>query len=161
MIYGTLSKAKTHESAKHRIPFREKLKKTFSRHSTSGENSSDSATRKNSNFYQPGEHIPYKYKRPVQKEHKEKLESFSFAKAWRRRSHQSVYSPMGSRMPSRQGSIASAMRRSIGSRRDGGSIGPMGERSSVSDGRFEPARSHGCSLKTDQLVSSALETTHR
>lgn len=53
-----------------------------------------------------------KYRAPVKKEHKEKLDSFNWGTAWRRRSHISEYSPMGSRMPSRRGSLLS--RKSIG-----------------------------------------------
>jgi hypothetical protein len=55
-------------------------------------------------YYQPGEKIPYKYLRPVEKSHKDNLEGFSWTKAWRRKSNQSQYSPHGSRMPSRAGS---------------------------------------------------------
>lgn len=159
MIYPTLAKTKTAESARHKMPFREKLKKTFSRHSTSSENSENSSTtsktrsRKNSTYYQPGETIPYKYRRPVAKEHKEKLEAFSFANAWRRRSHQSLYSPMGSRMPSRQGSIASAVRRSIGSRRGDSTVGPMGESSSVSDAPL--SRQHSAEGRSESHKENA------
>lgn len=91
------------------MPFRERLKKTFSRSSSDGLSLSQTNTngsRKDSSVYQPGEKMPpLKYRRPVAKEHKEHLEAFNFAKAWRRRSHQSIYSPMGSRMPSRAGSV--------------------------------------------------------
>lgn len=54
-----------------------------------------------------------KYRRPPQKEHKEKLESFTFASALsgvaRKKSDASagLYSPMGSRLPSRKNSKAS------------------------------------------------------
>ena len=48
-----------------------------------------------------------KYRAPVKKEHKEKLDSFSFGNAWRRRSFVSEYSPHGSRMPSRRPSLLS------------------------------------------------------
>lgn len=58
-----------------------------------------------------------KYRAPVQKEHKEKLESFSFADAWRRKSLQSIYSPMGTRAPSRRASFLS--RKSVGGRSTG------------------------------------------
>ncbi|KAF2104160.1 hypothetical protein NA57DRAFT_51005 [Rhizodiscina lignyota] len=99
------------------MPFRERLRKTFSRNSSSGNSDTSSLSktntngttldyRTNPNVYKPGEKMPpLKYRRPVAKEHKEHLEAFSFAKAWRRRSHQSMYSPMGSRMPSRAGSV--------------------------------------------------------
>jgi len=89
--------------------FRSRLKKTISRGSQSSSSSDASSTTSkrlsNVNVYQPGEKIPLKYKRPVDKAHKERLEAFQFADAWRRRSFQSVYSPMGSRMPSRRNSI--------------------------------------------------------
>lgn len=88
------------------MPFRARLKKTFSRNSTSGSDGSSTAdSNQESSVYGPGEKMPQpKYRRPVQKEHKEKLEAFSFAKAWRRKSNASLYSPMGSRMPSRKNS---------------------------------------------------------
>lgn len=58
------------------------------------------------NVYQPGEKMPpLKYRRPVAPEHKALLESFDWSKAWRPRSVYSVYSPMGSRMPSRRNSF--------------------------------------------------------
>jgi hypothetical protein len=86
------------------MAIRERLKKTFSRNSASGAGSEDSSSA-GSNVYKPGEKMPQsKYRRPVAKEHKEKLEAFSFANAWRRKSNGSTYSPMGSRMPSRKNS---------------------------------------------------------
>lgn len=69
------------------------------------------------NVYQPGEKMPpLKYRRPVDPAHKKHLESFDFASAWRRRSDCSIYSPMGSRMPSRKTSATTLGRRSIGAR---------------------------------------------
>ncbi|KAJ4987094.1 hypothetical protein SVAN01_07382 [Stagonosporopsis vannaccii] len=66
-----------------------------------------------SDFYKPGEKMPpMKYRRPVDPEHKKNLEAFTWKKAWRRRSHQSLYSPMGSRLPSRKGSFRSRRSRS-------------------------------------------------
>lgn len=66
-----------------------------------------------SDFYQPGEKMPpLKYRRPVDPEHKARLEAFSFKTAWRRRSNASLYSPMGSRLPSRRGSCRSRRSRS-------------------------------------------------
>lgn len=57
---------------------------------------------------------PLKYRRPVAPEHKAHLESFDWAKAWRRKSTSSIYSPMGSRMPSRKSSFSSfRTRRSV------------------------------------------------
>jgi hypothetical protein len=63
-----------------------------------------------SDFYKPGEKMPpLKYRRQVDPEHKKKLESFSFPAAWksmgRRDSNASLYSPMGSRLPSRRNSL--------------------------------------------------------
>jgi hypothetical protein len=86
------------------MAIRERLKKTFSRNSASGAGSEDSSNTE-SNVYKPGEKMPQsKYRRPVAKEHKDKLEAFSFANAWRRKSNGSTYSPMGSRMASRKNS---------------------------------------------------------
>ena len=96
------------------MPFREKLKKAFkSSSATSSKTSSPvieqqpESSRWPSNVYKPGEPMPRpKYRAPVKKEHKDKLDSFSFGTAWKRRSQQSLYSPMGSRVPSRRGSAA-------------------------------------------------------
>ncbi|KAF1952254.1 hypothetical protein CC80DRAFT_552674 [Byssothecium circinans] len=94
--------------------------------------------------YQPGEKMPpLKYRRPVAPEHKAHLESFDWAKAWRRRSDQSIYSPMGSRMPSRKSSYQSFSRRSFHRRSmsrsraagDDGSIYDSGVGASLSDDR--------------------------
>lgn len=64
-------------------------------------------------YYKPGEKMPpLKYRRAVDPEHKKKLEAFSFTTAWRRRSHTSLYSPMGSRLPSRRNSCRSRRSRS-------------------------------------------------
>lgn len=64
-------------------------------------------------YYKPGEKMPpLKYRRAVDPEHKKTLEAFSFSTAWRRRSHTSLYSPMGSRLPSRRNSCRSRRSRS-------------------------------------------------
>jgi hypothetical protein len=89
------------------MPFRERLKKTFRRSSSIAEPKIyDPSDRTCSLYYQPGEKIPYKYRRPVEPEHKAHLDSFQFPKAWKRRSNASQYSPMGSRMPSRNNSAS-------------------------------------------------------
>jgi len=100
------------------MPFRQRIKRALTRSSSSsdgGSSLSKSASNKpESNVYQPGEKMPpMKYRRPVAPEHKEKLESFSFARAWRRKSAHSQYSPMGSRMPSRKNSTATNGRKSF------------------------------------------------
>ncbi|KAF2010883.1 hypothetical protein BU24DRAFT_466642 [Aaosphaeria arxii CBS 175.79] len=70
------------------------------------------------NVYQPGEKMPpMKYRRPVDPIHKKNLEAFNWATSWRRKSDPSVYSPMGSRMPSRKNSHTTLGRRSIGGRK--------------------------------------------
>lgn len=70
-------------------------------------------TEAESDFYLPGEKMPQlKYRRAVDPEHKLRLEAFSFKTAWRRRSQASLYSPMGSRLPSRRGSFRSRRSRS-------------------------------------------------
>jgi len=73
-----------------------------------------------------------KYRAPVKKEHKDKLDAFSWGTAWRRRSQVSEYSPMGSRMPSRRGSLLS--RKSFG--------GKSAKRMSV-DGKSTDGRNIG------------------
>jgi hypothetical protein len=96
------------------VQFREKareIRKKFSRGSSSTaggtttdvSNAMEESTRHTTHTpYRPGERIPYKYRRPVEKKHKETLEAFTFADAWneRRKSFASQYSPMGSRLPS-------------------------------------------------------------
>lgn len=98
------------------MAFRERVKRALGRTSSSKSSSSSTLSKKNSKeteddnhtYFKPGERMPPpKYRRPVAKEHKEKLEAFDFEKAWRRRSQQSVYSPMGSRYPSRRNSLTS------------------------------------------------------
>lgn len=107
------------------MPFRDKVKKAFGK---SNDNPSDtssdlSPTRSKAsnkkprkqkveypdNVYKPGEIPESKYKGPYDKKHQQKLHAFSFTAAFqgRRKSDQSLYSPMGSRMPSRVGSFIS------------------------------------------------------
>lgn len=104
------------------MAFRERIKKALRKASPSSSLSKSSSKENTkdrerwpSNVYKPGEPMPRpKYRAPVKKEHKEKLESFSFASAWRRMSFVSEYSPMGTRMPSRRPSLIS--RKSFGAR---------------------------------------------
>lgn len=86
--------------------FRTRSNKTDS-NSTLSKSSTQASDRERwpSNVYKPGEPMPRpKYRAVPKKEHKEKLEAFSFAEAWRRKSFQSQYSPMGTRAPSRRNS---------------------------------------------------------
>lgn len=108
------------------MPFRERAKKIFKTKSRGGSLSTNTLAdgfdrdRWPSNVYKPGEPMPRpKYRAPPQKEHKEKLEAFSFADAWRKKSFQSNYSPMGTRAPSRRTSFLSTGRKSIGGRSTG------------------------------------------
>lgn len=83
-----------------------------------------------------------KYRAPVKKEHKERLEAFNFASSWRRRSHVSLYSPMGSRLPSRRGSRSVNNRDSIEARRksiaqQSGKTGTTSRSNSIA-GSYEP-----------------------
>lgn len=96
------------------MPFRAKLRKTFSRNSNRSSQSSadtsssyDSSSSKNVDVYKPGEKIPQKYRRPVDKAHKAMLEAYrmDFGESTGRRSFESECSPMGSRIPSRRNSI--------------------------------------------------------
>lgn len=94
--------------------------------------STDSHERWPSNVYKPGEPMPRpKYRAPPKKEHKEHLDSFSFADAWRRKSFQSQYSPMGTRAPSRLPSAAPSRRSSWYSRKKSMSYGRSGSVTSV------------------------------
>ncbi|QDS77579.1 hypothetical protein FKW77_001572 [Venturia effusa] len=97
------------------MPFRAKLRKTFSRtsnrssQSSADTSSSYASSSTNVDVYKPGEKIPQKYRRPVDKAHKAMLEAYQMdfggGSTGRRSSFQSECSPMGSRMPSRRNSI--------------------------------------------------------
>lgn len=115
------------------MPFRTKAKALFKSsktRSTSSSNASTSASSSdgpNHDVYKPGEPMPPpKYRRPPAREHTEKLESFSFADAWRKKSFQSSHSPMGTRAHSRRTSFLSAGRRSTPASRRGSATGPGG-----------------------------------
>ncbi|KAF2443158.1 hypothetical protein P171DRAFT_56523 [Karstenula rhodostoma CBS 690.94] len=99
------------------MPLRSRLRRAFTRGSHEDPQIVKGKKSKNCdpNVYQPGEKMPpLKYRRPVAPEHKAHLESFDWAKAWRRKSTASIYSPMGSRMPSRKSSFSSfRTRRSV------------------------------------------------
>ncbi len=96
------------------MPFREKMKKAFGR-SPSTSNGSDLAKtsskgsrKEQESIHKPGEMPKPKYRGPYNQSHQDKLSAFSFGGAWtRRKSDQSQYSPMGSRLPSRRGSMLS------------------------------------------------------
>ncbi|KAL8962456.1 MAG: hypothetical protein Q9193_001137 [Seirophora villosa] len=112
------------------MPFRDKVKKAFGKSSDDpsesaldlsqlqSKPSSKKVKKQKSEFpedvYKPGEIPESKYKGPYNKAHQQKLHAFSFASAFqgRRKSDQSLYSPMGSRMPSRMNSFISRRTRS-------------------------------------------------
>lgn len=100
------------------MPFRDKMKRAFGRPSNEDSDLtqvSSTSSRKEKkqkreypdNVYKPGELMPKpKYRAVYNKEHQDKLSAFSFGDAWKRRkSDQSQYSPMGSRLPSAVGSL--------------------------------------------------------
>ena len=94
------------------MPFREKMKRAFGRAPSTGDGSelaktTSKASKKDAeNIYRPGEMPKPKYRGPYNQAHQDKLSAFSFGGAWtRRKSDQSQYSPMGSRLPSRRGSM--------------------------------------------------------
>lgn len=101
------------------MPFRERVRRVLGRSTTHSETNSvhQQESRKNSaggSVYLPGEAMPKpKYRQPVDKKHKEHLESFNFMSGFgalaRRKSQASQYSPMGSRMPSRNNSLSHPM----------------------------------------------------
>lgn len=98
------------------------LFKTRSRTDTLSKSSSNTSEPWPSNVYKPGEAMPRpKYRAQPKKEHKDKLDAFSFGDAWRRKSFQSQHSPMGTRAPSRRNSIFSVVRKKSASGRSMGS----------------------------------------
>jgi hypothetical protein len=79
-----------------------------------------------------------KYRAVPKKEHKDKLDAFSFPEAWRRQSIQSQYSPMGTRAPSRRNSI-----------------GPSRQNSTFSPSKQGSSRTNSVtSIETDGLSAS-------
>ena len=111
------------------MPFRAKVKRAFGR--DSAEEGSDTPKKEKKqklpdNVYKPGEPMPRpKYRGPWDKEHQDKLGSFSFASAFRRRkSDYSQYSPMGSKVHSRRGSFLSVGRKSFARSRQQSHIDP-------------------------------------
>ena len=109
------------------MPFRAKMKRAFGRpNSDDGSELSHTSSKASKkpraeppdDVYRVGEPMPKpKYRGPYNKEHQAKLSSFSFSDAWksRRKSDNSLYSPLGSRLPSQVGSLKS--RKSIGGAR--------------------------------------------
>lgn len=112
------------------MPFRDKVKKAFGKSSDDPSESSSDLSQVQSkasskeprkqkveypaDVYKPGEIPEPKYKGPYNKADQQKLHAFSFAAAFqgRRKSDQSLYSPMGSRIPSRMNSFISRRTRS-------------------------------------------------
>jgi len=115
--------------------------------------STDSHERWPSNVYKPGEPMPRpKYRAPPKKEHKEHLDSFSFADAWRRKSFQSQYSPMGTRAPSRLPSAAPSRRSSWYSRTKSMSYGRSGSITSVDSQKSAGAMKRELSQKSKREI---------
>lgn len=135
------------------MPFRERAKRIFrskSRSDSLSQTSTNGSDRDRwpSNVYKPGETMPRpKYRAPPQKEHTEKLEAFSFADAWRKKSFQSNYSPMGTRAPSRRASFLS--RKSIGGR------STRSVRKSVSGRSVKSARTASVTSEDTEKTKSA------
>lgn len=117
------------------MPFREKIKKALGQaNSTSPSNPSSTLSTRTwkkrkedekypDHVYRPSEPMPpLKYRGLVDRQHQKRLESFSFGSALeviRRHSATSQYSPRGSRMPSRRGSVGTETG-SAGERPDSG-----------------------------------------
>ena len=104
------------------MPFRARMKKAFG-HTPSASSSSSNVSsnaprldhRTDPSVYKPGEAMPQsKYRQPAEKDHRADLESFSFgtaaARLVRRLSDTSSYSPMGTRLPSRNTSVRAGSR---------------------------------------------------
>ncbi|OJD30085.1 srsf protein kinase 1 [Diplodia corticola] len=152
------------------MAFRERVKRALGRNSSSKSSSASSTLSKNNSksdssvWYQPGEPLPMpKYRRPVAKEHKEKLESFNFEKAWRRRSDQSMYSPMGSRYPSRRNSLTSRKSMNGPRRQVIEDINDAGDVSNVGLGQRtrESTRLSSVALRSEQCSGSDPSTSSR
>ena len=84
------------------------------------------------NVYKPGEAMPRpKYRGPYNQAHQDKLSSFSFGDAWKRRESSATgnsdMSPMGSRLMSRRGSAWSRRSNKLGSRQNSEFQGPLDE----------------------------------
>ena len=109
------------------MPFREKVKRAFGRDSPEGGSDTPKKEKKQKvpdNVYKPGEAMPRpKYRGLYDKEHQDKLKSFSFAFG-RRKSEQSQYSPLGSKLPSRRGSFLSLGRKSFARSRQPSHVDP-------------------------------------
>ena len=140
------------------MPLRARAKAFFRRSRNSDDtlsktDSTDSHERWPSNVYKPGEPMPRpKYRQPPKKEHKEHLESFSFGDAWRRKSFQSQYSPMGTRAPSRLPSAAPSRRSSWYSRKKSLSYGRSGSVTSVDSQKSSGAMKRELSQKSKREI---------
>jgi len=139
------------------MALKEKLKALITNHSPTSSKtgspviSEPTTGRWPSNVYKPGEPMPrLKYRAPVKKEHKEKLESFNFASSWRRKSHTSIHSPTSSRFPSRRGSRLGA------ASRNGSIKGGSTSRSNSITGQQDKSR-YRHSLRKTQLIAEAAE----
>ena len=81
-------------------------------------------------IYKPHEMPKAKYRRPIDPDHQQSLQSYSLRSAFediRRRSYVSHYSPMGSRWHSRRGSISSRFGKSVGPSRNHSIVEPLTE----------------------------------
>lgn len=88
------------------MPFKTKVKKMFGKSDGADGSSLKTTKTADSNTYAAGDVLPTpKYRGKIDPEHKAALDNFTFAdENDRRRSAQSLYSPHGSRMPSRNNS---------------------------------------------------------
>ncbi|KAK8177821.1 hypothetical protein IWX90DRAFT_411230 [Phyllosticta citrichinensis] len=141
------------------MAFRDRVKRVLGRKSSSNSSSTSSVKKTSSGrrdssvWYQPGEKLPpLKYRRPVTKEHKELLESFSFQKAWRRRSDTSQYSPMGSRLPSRRNSRKSTTAPAAARRTQHELIEDVSEDQDLANGKFFDFRDKSPSSRSERPV---------
>ena len=116
------------------MPFREKMRKALGRSNDDGSDLTTTDTNKSTkskktkkeklpdNVYKPGESMPRpKYRGPYNQAHQDKLSTFSFGDAWKRRKSSgtvgSDLSPMGSRIMSRRNS-AWSKKSKLGSRQN-------------------------------------------
>lgn len=111
------------------------MKKAFGRTTSEGSSPTVSKTNSNVEYYKTGEIPASKYRGPWNKQHQEKLHSFSFGEAFGRRKSDvaSDYSPKGSRAPSRRESFLSMGRKSVQKNREQSHVGQVVENAGDDD----------------------------
>jgi len=155
---STLIQSRLYAPKPVKMPFRERMKRAFTKRDDATDSTDSSRKQSNYTVYKPGEVMPRpKYRRPVEPEHKAHLESYSFGQGVKNlkrrsvRSLASLYSPMGSRLASRAGSRSNSRTPSRAPSR-GPSRGPSRQPSFSGRPMYTRGKSH-----IGQLVENADE----